>query len=97
MVIVKQFYGLSLLKINLEKTKAVWIGRNHNSNVKWCENENLDWCKSFKLPGINFDNNLENMDNNFYEKIDKIKRLLNCTVNTIKQVADLFAVGTWQL
>ena len=55
----------------MEKTKAVWIGRNHNSNVKWCENENLDWCK------INFDNNLENMDNNFYEKIDKIDRFLN--------------------
>ena len=76
MTIIKRFYQLSLLKINLEKTKAVHIGSSHNSAVKWCEEENLDWCNTFKLLGINFHNNLENMDLNFYEKIGEIDAAL---------------------
>ena len=75
--IIKSFYELSLLKINVSKTKAVWFGREHNSNIRFCEEDNLDWDTSFKLLGITFDNNLEKMDENFFEKIKEMEKVLN--------------------
>ena len=61
----------------VSKTKAVWFGREHNSNVRFCEEDNLDWDTSFKLLGITFDNNLEKMDENFFEKIKEMEKVLN--------------------
>ena len=71
------FYELSGLKISVTKTKAIWFGEGHNNTENLCPELRLDWDKSFKLLGINFDNNLENMDDNFHEKIKEIKKLLN--------------------
>lgn len=36
---------MSGLKINIEKTKACWIGSMKNSQNKLCEDVALDWTK----------------------------------------------------
>ena len=70
------FYHLSGLKISVSKTKAIWFGSASNSNQKLCPELELKWVKTFELLGINFDNNLANMNSNFEDKILKIEKLL---------------------
>ena len=74
--VLQGFYKLSGLKISVKKTCAVWFGKNHDSNIELCPELGLKWSKSFTLLGITFDNNLEKMQSNFNEKIDKIEKLL---------------------
>ena len=76
--ILDSFYNLSGLKISVSKTKAIWFGVNHNSNLKLCPDISLVWVKTFTLLGINFDNNLEAMENNFWDKIENIEKMLSC-------------------
>ena len=76
LTVIKDFFHLSCLKINLTKTKAIWIGRDADSDRVLCPEEGLVWTKTFSLLGINFDNKLEQMDQNYHEKIDEIKKLL---------------------
>ena len=75
--VLDSFYSLSGLKISVSKTKAIWFGSNHNSNLKLCPDLTLKWVKEFTLLGINFDNNLTNMQSNFDDKIEKIEKLLS--------------------
>ena len=75
--IIKNFYHLSCLKISVSKTKAVWFGSAADSDQIFCPNEALIWSKEFTLLGINFDNKLEKMDQNYFEKINDIEKLLN--------------------
>ena len=70
------FYYLSGLKISVSKTKAVWFGNASNSNEILCPDLGLKWVKTFELLGINFDNNLLNMNSNFDSKVLKIEKLL---------------------
>ena len=71
------FYKLSGLKINLTKTKAIWFGSAHNSEIKLCPDLKLKWVKTFTLLGLNFDNNLENMQQNFTDKIELLENMLS--------------------
>ena len=75
--IIKNFYHLSCLKNSVSKTKAVWFGSAADSDQIFCPNEGLIWSKEFTLLGINFDNKLEKMDQNYFEKINDIEKLLN--------------------
>ena len=53
--ILDRFYAISGLKINVEKTKAIWIGALSNSEIRICRNYNLDWTNGhFKILGVNF-------------------------------------------
>ena len=70
------FFRLSGLKISVKKTTAVWFGKEHNSNIKLCPDLNLNWSKNFKLLGIDFDSNLEHMQDNFIDKVKKIEKML---------------------
>ena len=74
--ILENFYHLSGLKISVTKTKAIWFGSNSNSNNKLCPELQLQWDKNFKLLGIRFDNNLNTMESNFYDKIEEIEKML---------------------
>jgi hypothetical protein len=76
--ILDSFYNLSGLKISVGKTKAIWFGANYNSSTKLCPDINLVWVKDFTLLGINFDNNLDKMENNFWDKIENIEKMLAC-------------------
>ena len=46
---------MSGLKINVEKTRAIWIGSLNHSNRQLCKEYKLDWSQgSFKILGVNF-------------------------------------------
>ena len=72
------FYKLSGLKISVSKTKAIWFGKGAKNNFTLCPDLQLDWDSKFKLLGIDFDNNLENMDSNFESKLKEINKILSC-------------------
>ena len=75
------FFQLSGLKMSISKTKAIWFGSGLENQINLCPDLQLDWSSSFTLLGIDFENNLENMSNNFDKKIDVIKKLLNSWIN----------------
>ena len=74
--IIRDFFHLSCLKISVTKTKAIWFGNASNSDQILCPEEGLVWTKTFTLLGLEFDNKLELMDQNYYEKIKDIEKLL---------------------
>ena len=52
---LEHFYKMSGLKINVDKTKAVWIGEMAHSDLQICRDIKLDWSKGpFKILGVNF-------------------------------------------
>ena len=69
---------MSCLKINVDKTKAIWIGTKQFSDKKLCSDYNLDWSKRpFKVLGVAFSSNVGNIWNlNTNETLNKIKNLL---------------------
>ena len=75
--ILSDFYKLSGLKISVNKTKAIWFGKNCTTMPNLCPNLNLDWVDNFQLLGVHFDNELKNMNINFEKKLDEIKKLLD--------------------
>ena len=75
--ILDNFYNLSGLKISISKTKAVWFGKDYNSNQKLCPDINLNWCKQFTLLGINFDNNLDDIEINFFNTVRKMEKIIS--------------------
>ena len=76
--LIGDFYKMSGLKVNVNKTKAIWFGEMADSNAELCVDLGLKWVKQFKLLGLNFDNKLENMfELNFEEGIKNIKKVLN--------------------
>ena len=53
--ILKKFYSMSGLKINVEKTRAIWIGSLSHSNRQLCREYKLDWSQgAFKILGVTF-------------------------------------------
>ena len=51
--ILNMFYSMSSLKINIEKTRAIWIGALNNSETQMCRNQRLDWSQCpFKILGV---------------------------------------------
>ena len=77
-VIFKCFYLCSGLKLNFDKTVAVWIGQMVNSDIVLCPEIKMTWSNSFTLLGIEFNIDLKQMINNNYEsKVQIIKNTLN--------------------
>ena len=53
--ILEFFYNMSGLKINKDKTKALWIGSKINSTERLCNEHNLDWEQGpIKILGVTF-------------------------------------------
>ena len=75
--ILDKFFQISGLKISVSKTKAVWFGSGFNSNQKLCPDLQLKWCKNFTLLGIDFNNNLDEMEKNFTDKVEKMEKMLS--------------------
>ncbi|HBI39496.1 MAG TPA: hypothetical protein DDY16_00910, partial [Tenacibaculum sp.] len=75
---IQNFYCISGLKPNIDKTKAVWFGDLVDCNVNLCTDLGLQWVREFKLLGIRFSSSLENMEElNTNEKLSEIRKLLN--------------------
>ena len=72
--VLSDFFRISGLKIQLEKTQVVVFGNMPQGNYKLCPEIALAWNQSFKLLGINFDPTLKNMKENYNEKILEIER-----------------------
>ena len=65
----------------MSKTKAIWFGSGSKSGYQLCPALRLDWATRFRLLGIDFSNDLDNMEENFESKINEIKKLLNSWIN----------------
>ena len=74
---LNQFYNMSGLKINVEKTRAIWIGALSNSHTRLCRDFNLDWNQgSFKVLGVNFSCNVNDIwDLNYHEVLNKVENI----------------------
>ena len=78
MTIFKEFYLCSGLKLNYDKTVAVWLGHMMNSNNVLCREINMTWSNKFTLLGINFTTDLRQMASvNYSSKVQSIKNILN--------------------
>ena len=76
--VLNSFYICSGLKINLDKTQAIWLGKLKATADSICADLNLNWAKKFKLLGINFSVDLEEIvDLNYREKLLDIEKLFN--------------------
>ena len=73
-----QFYLLSGLKMNVEKTKLIWFGSMEGSKRKLCQDRSLDWdVTEFTILGVNFVVEIERIWHvNMDKKIQEIQRLL---------------------
>ena len=69
---------MSGLKINKEKTKALWIGSKINSTETLCNEQNLDWAQSpIKILGVTFPPEVSNIwDFKSHETLAKIENLI---------------------
>ena len=60
--IIETFGSISGLKMNTEKTKIIWLGRQKHSKDKLNVTHQLEWGSTqFKLLGINFSTDLNIM------------------------------------
>ena len=77
---VLEVYGNMLgLRVNMDKTKLVWIGKKRNSKDKFDVGKELAWgASNFTLPGINFSVDLTNMiELNYCSTIKSLEKLFN--------------------
>ena len=79
MSILKRFYYMSGLKINEDKTKALWIGAMCKSNKVMCKNYNLEWeQKPLKILGVTFTAEVFDIcAHNVDETMHKINSMIN--------------------
>ena len=73
----KDFQKASGLAINVEKTQAVKLGISNSNRDEICPILEIPYIQKFKLLGIKFSTNLEEMyELNFRDKIINIKKLI---------------------
>ncbi len=80
-IILSNFKLCSGLKVNVEKTKAVWIGKDYDSNKEICTDINIKWIKdkTFNILGVEYDLTKEDITGvNYDKKLAKIKKLFSC-------------------
>ena len=79
-VLLNMFAKLSGLKVNYEKTEALWIGSFKNRTHKLAINQNIKWSiRKVKSLGVWFSISKEEaVSLNYQEKKEKISKILNC-------------------
>ena len=87
-----EIYGnLSGLKMNIEKTKVIWIGRKKYAKHKLNVSVNLDWGNvQFVLLGTSFNVNLNlmpdiNLANILDNAITNLKKMAKKEINTCRE------------
>ena len=72
------FFRISGLRVNIDKTTAIWIGSHKHSNLILLPDQNLHWVNGlFKILGIIFSRDLDDMvDLNYKIAYDSIKKIL---------------------
>ena len=74
--ILNQFYQLSGLKIQLQKTQVIVFGPLPEGNYKLCPEIELKWAQDFVLLGIHFNPNMFELGKNFEIKIQEIQEVV---------------------
>ena len=79
-VLLNIFAKLSGLKVNYEKTEALWIGSFKNRTDKPAINQNITWSvRKVKSLGVWFSTSKEEaVVLNYQEKKEKISKILSC-------------------
>ena len=79
LIILQKFYQMSGLKINLDKTKALWIGSMCNSTKILCKEFNIDWeQKPLKILGVIFSPLVFDIwEYNLDDVMKKVKNMIN--------------------
>ena len=79
-VLLNIFDKLSGLKVNYEKTEALWIGSFKNRLDKLAINQNIRWSiRKVKSLGVWFSSSKEEaVVLNYQEKKEKISKILSC-------------------
>ena len=77
--ILDNFYHLSGLKLNYDKTYNVWLGSHKNRPLKYLDHLNMNWNPyKFKLLGLWFTNDLTGIaDINLKDKFSETKKLFD--------------------
>ena len=71
--ILHYFEKCSGLKMNLSKTKAMWVGKNKNSLETPLD---LEWCTGVKTLVIHFSCDQERvMKQNFQDRLNKVQKI----------------------
>jgi hypothetical protein len=99
MQVLKFYADISGLNINMDKTKAVWIGSKRESENRICRDLNLKWDTEFKLLGVFFSVNLNSMaEINYTSKIIEIKHLfLNWSKRILSPIGKNVVIKTLAL
>ena len=74
---ITHFHTLSGLSANIDKTKVVPLGNITNPKLKMCPDIPLEWTDNFTLLGIEIDNELAKLDQNFDRIFYKTETLIN--------------------
>lgn len=74
--ILTDFYKISGLKIQMQKTQCIVFGKIPRGNYKICPDLNLRWEQDFKLLGVNLNGTLSNIDENFSLKMNEIRGVI---------------------
>ena len=79
MCVLQQFASMSGLNINVDKTKAVWIGSRRNSKLRFMPEINLHWNPvTVTVLGVVFSTDvLEIVTISFENKLNEMKKVLN--------------------
>ena len=96
--IFKKFELASGLRVNVDKTHAVWLGRNIGSTDEGLKHLGLRWTEKFTLLGIHFNVDLKSMvEHNFNLALGKMENVfklyqniplsLNGKVTVVKSLA----------
>ena len=77
--VLNRFCQISGLKINVEKTRAIWIGAKLFSNDRLCHHYKLDLGQGpFKMLGVSFSSNVNEISKiNTPDIMNKITHILN--------------------
>lgn len=80
-----RYADMSGLKVNIDKTKVVWIRKKKFSRDKMCGKHGLDWGSSrFTMLGIDFSVNLSEIEDlNYTPKIREIENVLKRWSNQV--------------
>ena len=92
------FGSLSGLKINMDKTKIVWLGKKKHSMDKFEISYKLDWgTTEFKLLGINFSVDLRDIRGNNYTPVLKTitKTLSNWQRRNLTPIGKIAVIKTF--
>ena len=96
--ILKTFYIISGLKINVKKTRAIWIGSLSNSNRQLYKEYKLDWSQGpFKILGVMFTAEVFNIcdvnTEQIYKNIENICKQWSKKINFIRKNNHYESIG----